>query len=416
MKLLIFLLFIMLSCSRNEGQNCPAPPPPEKCPVCEMPVPKRIDPPKPAKVVRPAYNCSLDAVLRSKEAEQHLHGVYNISFEGKPTKIKTSKGFSRITSRPLLYDGFLYFGDHRGIFSCMEVTTKGLKKKWEFKTGDKIWSDAALSTDAKTIYFGSDDDTLYALETLTGKLKWSIKPWECKKTKGANPEKVRCDIDGSIHVDIYGNIFAGGKGIIAVSPDGKELYRFDVDSHVRGGITSDSAGNLFFASLGGGIYSLDKHGKQRWLAGIRGQCDSKPLLAGCLVITGCDDNAVHALRRDDGKLVWKLIADEDFRHSGAFDGEKVYWGGADHYLYAMDLKGKIVWRYRTSGRILNGPSIMKNNDIVFGSEDRHIYCLDADGKLKWNIKLDDIPDTPVVISEKELITGTYGGKILRITK
>ena len=48
-----------------------------------------------------------------------------------------------------------------------------IEKKWAFKTGDWVRSSPAIGSDG-TIYVGSDDDNLYAINP-DGSMKWRFK-------------------------------------------------------------------------------------------------------------------------------------------------------------------------------------------------------------------------------------------------
>ncbi len=89
-------------------------------------------------------------------------------------------------------DGTLYVGSFDSYFYAIDGTTG--KTKWTFKTGDHIYSSAALGTDAAgntaAVYFGSADGQVYALDAQGG-LKWSFDtgdPVRSSPTLGAAPE------------------------------------------------------------------------------------------------------------------------------------------------------------------------------------------------------------------------------------
>ena len=46
--------------------------------------------------------------------------------------------------------------------------------KWEFKTGDVVDSSPTLNRDGSTVYVGSFDKNIYAIETATGRLRWKF--------------------------------------------------------------------------------------------------------------------------------------------------------------------------------------------------------------------------------------------------
>lgn len=72
-------------------------------------------------------------------------------------------------------DGTLYIGSFDSYFYALEASSG--KRKWTFKTGDHIYSSAALGEDKEgnttSVYFGSADGILYCLDT-EGGLRWSF--------------------------------------------------------------------------------------------------------------------------------------------------------------------------------------------------------------------------------------------------
>ena len=80
-------------------------------------------------------------------------------------------------------------------------TTDG-KMEWSFPTGGAINSAPAVSVDSKTVFFGSADGHLYAVDAATGGQTWSF------------------------------NTSAGIPGSPMLSPDGKTVYVGSLDTAV----------------------------------------------------------------------------------------------------------------------------------------------------------------------------------------
>merc|ERR1711865_745877 len=53
-------------------------------------------------------------------------------------------------------------------------TTASPGAKWAFATGGRVYSSATLSADGSVVYVGSDDKSLYALNTADGSKKWAF--------------------------------------------------------------------------------------------------------------------------------------------------------------------------------------------------------------------------------------------------
>ena len=77
-------------------------------------------------------------------------------------------GCSRVLSHPP--DGTtVYVGSWDNSLYAIDAASG--HKKWSYATGDDVDSSPALSPDGTTVYVGSDDNSLYAI--WTGKPLWS---------------------------------------------------------------------------------------------------------------------------------------------------------------------------------------------------------------------------------------------------
>jgi outer membrane protein assembly factor BamB len=72
---------------------------------------------------------------------------------------------SDIVSYVMGNDEFFLFGNDDGTFFCLNAYGK---QQWTFKTNGRIRSEALIEGD--TVYFGSEDNHLYGLKIITGKL------------------------------------------------------------------------------------------------------------------------------------------------------------------------------------------------------------------------------------------------------
>jgi outer membrane protein assembly factor BamB len=61
------------------------------------------------------------------------------------------------------------------------------------------------------------------------------------------------------------------------------------------------------------------------------------------------DHLLRALDTRTGKLRWRFFADGPIRFAPYIDGDRVYFGADDGYVYCLQLKdGDLLWRYRPS--------------------------------------------------------------------
>ncbi|MBN2381112.1 PQQ-binding-like beta-propeller repeat protein [candidate division WOR-3 bacterium] len=207
---------------------------------------------------------------------------------------------------------------------------------WTYQTPTPILSSAAVDDDWN-IYFGSEDDYLYALYP-DGTLKWRC------LTGGNVSASPAVGSDGTIYAPSYdGHVYA-------INPDGTLKWEYDTETmnliYSSPAIASD--GSVYFGSFDGGIYALYP----------------EPV--------------------EDELLKWRYQTGDNIYSSPAIDQNgNVYIGSADNYLYCLDPDGNLNWSYRTDGIIVSSPAIEVDGNVYFGSYDGYLYSLYPDGSLRW---------------------------------
>src|SRR6185295_3390018 len=96
------------------------------------------------------------------------------NFEGLPGDKKwefTAGGGTGYSTPALAADGTLYFGSDDHKLYAMDGTAG--TKKWDFTTGGEVGSSPAIGADG-TVYFGSLDHKVYAVDGTTGAKKWEF--------------------------------------------------------------------------------------------------------------------------------------------------------------------------------------------------------------------------------------------------
>jgi outer membrane protein assembly factor BamB len=291
------------------------------------------------------------------------HSLYAVDVQtGKPLWEFITGG--AINSSPAVYKNIVYFGSFDGFYYALNASTG--KLVWKFKTAGErklgakgLWAmtpkdqymedqfDFFLSSPvldlndkALTVYFGSSDGNLYALNADNGEQKWAFKT----------------------------------NGIIRTSP---ALYK----------------GKIYIGSWDSFLYALDAAtGKLQWkfetgkqpiyhlLEGIQ----SSPTCADGIVYFGSRDGFFYALKTGNGKQVWKYDASNSWVLTTATikDG-LVYTSTSDTFLFlAFDAKtGKEKLRYRANGYIYSSPAI-SGNTAYFGDFSGNLLAVNVQtGKL-----------------------------------
>jgi outer membrane protein assembly factor BamB len=287
----------------------------------------------------------------------------------------------RITSSPAVSAGIVYFGSYDSNFYAVDAATGQLK--WKFQTaGERRFSakhlhgaepaaeimpdpfDFYLSSPVVwngTVYFGSGDTYIYALDALSGGLKWKFKTGDVVHASPAIA-------DGTLYVGSWDSYFYA-----LDAATGAEKWRFktgeDPDIHNQVGIQSSAAiadGAAYFGCRDSKFYAVDAAtGKERWSFPNKGSwvIASPAVLDGKVYFATSDTGLFHALDAKSGAPLFS----RDFKlwpmfSSPAIAGDTAYIGSHQGKLYAINLKTqKLSWTFETEGSRKNGATYTKSD-------------------------------------------------------
>jgi outer membrane protein assembly factor BamB len=301
---------------------------------------------------------------------------------------------------PVVAYGRLYFADISGRFLAVDVTTGEIVWKKEFgrftaaspvvadgvvyqpvmnkrgtdrnrspgfliamdaETGDELWRFRAGAVESSplivdgTIYFGTFDDKLYALNARSGRVRWAVQTGD--------------DVKG-------GPAFARG--------------------------------TIYFGSYDGKVYAVDaRTGKMRWESESRGGLTgagnfyATPAVAYGRVFIGNTDGRVYAFGARSGNLLWAKGTGGFVYSSAAVFNRTVYVGSYDHRLYALDAAtGDVRWSFEANGRV-SGAATVLDGIVYFATLNGRTYGLDArSGKRVFTFP--DGEYTPIVADEERV--------------
>jgi len=187
-----------------------------------------------------------------------------------------------------------------------------------------------------------------------------------------------------------GTVYAGafdGK-LHALSPDGKERWRFQAGREIKSSPAIADDGTIYFGCRDHKFYALSPAGKLKWTFDTDAWVDSSPGIArDGTVYFGSWDKNFYALN-PDGSLKWKFAVGGivDSSPAIAADGT-IYFGAHDKKLYALDAAGKVRWTFATEAEITASPAIADDGSIYISSTDGNLYRLKADGTQMWRCRI-----------------------------
>ena len=375
---------------------------------------------------------------------------------------------AHLNSAPLLGDWTMFRHDlsRTGADQVNGVNPQG-KLKWSFETGSEVHSSPTVVNG--TVYFGSRDYNLYALDAVTGQKKWSFKA-------GSWVESSPTVVNGVVY---FGS--NDGKMYAVDASTGQKIWDFQTPYALKS--TPAVAGNMiYFGSDDYYIYALDiRTGQKVWEFATEGHVMSSPVVANGIVYIGSQDMACYAFNAESGRFRLKMKTYEVLS-SPAVSGTTVYFTSRN-YLFAMDgearnwpgeedlrpwwlqfyafrlappppprsgvlwglsiafsasnttpvvggnslyttgdskilkvdlIQKKVTWSFKTGATVNSSPALA-NGVIYVGSDDGRLYAINAeDGSQLWNYRTaGKIDSSPTYVNGVVYVT-SWDGKIYAI--
>ena len=211
------------------------------------------------------------------------------------------------------------------------------------------WSSPLRRCTTGTLYIGSGDGLLYALDAQTGAHRWQFRT-------GRAISSTPAVADGLVFLGSRDNTFWA-----VDARTGKERWRLETGRDIpfpwgfeSGDLYTSSptwaGGTLYFGSGDGHVYAVDpRSGRTRWRFATGGRVRASPAVANGRVYTGSADGTLYALGAKSGRELWRFDTEGHTLESGKFgfdrrtveaspsvaDG-RVFIGSRDGFLYAVD--------------------------------------------------------------------------------
>jgi outer membrane protein assembly factor BamB len=244
---------------------------------------------------------------------------------------------------------------------------------WEFKTGAAIvFSSPAIGSDG-TVYVGSQDGKLYAINGKSG-----VKLWEFKTTHV---------VDSSPAIGSDGTVYVGAGVLYAINgKSGVKLWEFVTGSAVSSSPAIGSDGTVYVGSYDNKLYAINgKSGVKLWEYVTRGTVESSPAIGSDgTVYVGSDDKKLYAINGKSGIKLWEFETGGKVVSSPAIGSDgTVYVGSNDNKLYAINGKSGVkLWEFRTGGAVKSSPAIGPDGTVYVGSFDKKLYAINGKSGVK----------------------------------
>jgi outer membrane protein assembly factor BamB len=215
-------------------------------------------------------------------------------------------------------------------------------------------------------------------------------------------------------------------------------------------------GKVLIGSYDGHLYALDaKTGEMEWRYETMGPVHAAPgVTNGITHVAGCDEhfrairiadgaelfemdsgaytgaspalvdgkayfgtfsNEVLAIDLETREIIWRYdppTGDFPFYSSAAMDGDRLYVGGRDKLIHALDARtGEPLWTFATQSRVESSPAVASGRVFV-GSNDGRFYVLDADtGEKVWEFYAGEAITASPAISDGRIVVASLDGMV-----
>jgi eukaryotic-like serine/threonine-protein kinase len=289
-----------------------------------------------------------------------------------------------IRGTPLYNNGSIYIGSYDNNLYALDATNGAFK--WKYATDGGIPGHPAVYEG--TLFVGSEDSRLHAISTRSGSVNWTYYA------------------DGPIRSSpriAEGHIFVGSDDgfLNAIQTNtGRLSWKIDANGPIRSTpfITNDS---IYFGTETGDFLCTDFRGSVRWRFRAKKAITSSSVVFNNVVYFASLDSTLYALDATTGWVLWKFRFGKGSISSPVISDNKLFVGSADKHMYCLEIStSKEIWKFETQHQV-NSTPLAFNDKLYFSSIDGFLYCLNQkNGKLNWKFGTEKpITGSPIAFGE-----------------
>lgn len=325
----------------------------------------------------------------------------DISVWGDKWSFATSAAI-RQSSPAIADDGTIYFGSNDDYVYALNADGT---QQWAFQTGGAIDTSPTIGPDG-TIYIGSDDDYLYALNT-DGSQKWAF------------------DTGGDL-VNTSAAIESDGS-VIYVGTSNNELYAINTTDGSQKWVYTGADGAILSVALGTNQTLYLSYNGSRYLVSLNTDDGSENwsyyhgmYVGGSMAVDedntiyfegDGDIDAIYAIY-SDGTKKWSYTLTGSASRGGVVIGDGVLYAAtkesSDHLRALSTTDGSLKWSFSTGDALSATPTLDADGNIYIGSFDDSFYVIDADGNQLYEFATGgNIWSTATIGSDGTVYFGSY---------
>ncbi len=317
---------------------------------------------------------------------------------------------------------------HSGATDSSGTLPQG-KLKWVFSSGAPIHSSPAVA--GGTVYVGSQNFKLYALDAATGAKRWEYKT-------GSWVESSPAIVNGVVY---FGS--NDGRLYALDAHSGEKLWDFKAKYFIKSS-PAVADGIVYFGAGDSYVYALDAvKGEKLWDFKTGGWVNSSPVVANGIVYIGSGSKFCYALHALDGRLRLCFRSYYPVYSSPAVSGEIVYFSNSKGYLYAVDGNARgwlwereikpywiqlwafglplptpppqsgFLWQLRLGGTANSSP-IVTDDTLYIGLDDK-LVAIDLQSQQKrWEFETEGMVKSSPVLVDTTIYVGSEDGRLYAV--
>lgn len=314
----------------------------------------------------PAVTADSGTVYVGVEARTGGGRVFAVTRDGAQRWVTSPDFLGPVSSSPAIgADGTVYVGSSDGRLYALNPANGSVR--WQFNVRAFVTSSPAIGADG-TIYFGAGDGRLYAVSAAGG-LVWSV------QTDNVIESSPAIGPDGTIYVGSY------DRNVYAIAPNGVERWRYPTGGIIYGSPALARNGTIYVGSADQRLHAIAPDGTRRWDFGTNGDIQSSPVLGA--------------------------------------DGT-VYFASTDLHFYAVAPDGTLRWRTFLNTTTASTAAVRADGVIIVGADDGVVRALNPDnGAVRWSFDTRTGPgnlieSSPIVAPDGSIYVGSLDGLFYKI--
>lgn len=313
-------------------------------------------------------------------------------------------------------------------------TTAGGDLQWTFSAND--WVSSSPTVVNRTVYVGSGDGAVYALDRETGQEEWrndlgrkifsspavdgesvfvgtghwSIESAETVQTPESSGSPKPADRQRVTGDD------ADGFGVVALDAE-EGVINWEFKTGIVQSSPTVTDGAVYFGSFDGSVYAVNKStGTLIWEFETDGEVRASPTINNGTVYISSYDGSLYALDAETGATDWTFDAGRAMYSSPTVADGNVYVGSWNDDVYALDAStGDPVWEVTTGGSVLSSPTVL-DGTVYVSNEGGAVYALDAStGGTEWEAEAPGVlAESSPTVADGILYAGTADGQLFAV--